>query len=134
MVKPGLLTEAIGRGRIAALALHAQMTGERLDLPQKQAIPKDRLKLIYFAPRVRQCPTDPLTETDRCISCGTCRDCNICVYICGQGAISRHEHPNGAYEFRVEDDLCIGCSFCAAACPSGIWTMVPNLLGGKEKE
>jgi len=134
VVKPGLLTEAIGQGRIAALALHAEVMGEAFELPHKQAIPQERLNLIYFTPRLNQCPTDPLSEAERCISCGTCRDCNICVHICGQNAISRFEHPNGAYEFRVEEERCIGCGFCAAACPSGIWTMVPNLLDGLEKE
>ena len=104
VVKPGLLTQAIGAGRIAALALHAQVTGDPFELPHKQAIPQERLNLIYFTPRLNQCPTDPLLEGDRCISCGTCRDCNICVYICGQNAITRYEHPNGAYEFRVEED------------------------------
>ncbi|MBI5650797.1 MAG: FAD-dependent oxidoreductase [Chloroflexi bacterium] len=92
VVKPGLLTQAIGMGRVAALALHAQVMGEKFALERKKQIPQDRLKLIYFTPRVSMCPTDPLKEGDRCISCGTCRDCNICVFICGQNAISRFEH------------------------------------------
>ena len=134
VVKPGLLTTAIGQGRLAALALHAHASGEGFDLPRKAAIPAERLNLTYFVPRLHQCPTDPLAEADRCISCGTCRDCNICVTICGQNAISRVQHANGAFEFRVDEDSCVGCGFCAAACPSGIWTMVPNLVDDKEKE
>jgi len=127
VVKPGLLADSIGQGRVAALALHAKATGEIFELPRKQVIPLDRLKLLYFSPRSSQYPANPLEESDRCISCGTCRDCNICVYICGQNAITRHEHDNGVVEFSVDDDRCIGCGFCAAACPSGIWTMVQNL-------
>jgi NADPH-dependent glutamate synthase beta subunit-like oxidoreductase/Pyruvate/2-oxoacid:ferredoxin oxidoreductase delta subunit len=125
-VKPGLLAEAIGQGRMTALSMHAHAMEEAFELPRKQPISIDRLKLIYFTPREKQIPTDPLTEAERCISCGTCRDCNICVYICGQNAITRQELANGAFEFRVDEEHCIGCGFCAAACPSGIWTMIPN--------
>ncbi len=127
VVKPGLLADAIGQGRVAALALNARLTGESFDLPHRQVIPLERLKLLYFSPRPREYPLNPLEESDRCISCGTCRECNICVTICGQNAISRRENQDSAVEFRVDEDRCIGCGFCAAACPSGIWTMIPNM-------
>jgi Fe-S-cluster-containing hydrogenase component 2 len=31
--------------------------------------------------------------------------------------------PEGAYEYVVDEDRCIGCGFCAGVCPCGIWTL-----------
>jgi putative selenate reductase len=133
-VRPGLLTEAIGAGRIAALAAHADVMEDSFELPRRKQIPPDRLHLAYFAPLPQSRPTDALAEVDRCISCGTCRDCNICVHICPQKAITRSEMRHGEYEFTVADDLCTGCGICAAACPSGIWTMIPTRVAEAERE
>jgi len=127
VVKPGLLTEAIGAGRIAALALHGDVTGNPFVPPRKQVIPKTKLHPIYFQ-AWRQPPSDPFGEVDRCISCGTCRDCNMCVEICGQGAIYRIEPNGNGAQFIVDEQKCIGCGFCEAACPCGIWTMERNVM------
>jgi putative selenate reductase len=125
-VRPGLLADAVGGGRTAALAAHADATGAANLPPRKAAIPRERLHLDYFTPQLDSTPVQALEEADRCISCGTCRDCNICVSICGQNAIRRVEEPSGNISFEVDEELCTGCGFCAAACPSGIWTMVPK--------
>jgi putative selenate reductase len=125
-VRPGLLADAIGSGRTAALSAHADATGEPFRPSRKESIPHERLHLEYFTPHTGRIPTQALDEGERCISCGTCRDCSICVSVCGQNAIRRIEEPNGNIFFEVDEELCTGCGFCAAACPSGIWTMVPK--------
>jgi len=62
-----------------------------------------------------------------CASCGSCRDCSVCVTVCPQNAISRRDLGGGAYEYVVDPDRCIGCGFCAGACPCGIWQLVENV-------
>jgi ferredoxin len=47
-------------------------------------------------------------------------DSGICVAFCPQAAIGRMEIIPAGYEYRlVDENRCIGCGFCAGACPSG---------------
>lgn len=127
VVKLGLITDAIGAGRIAAEAISAILAGKQ---PERgSSSPKidcARVRLEYLDPRlarfngVKEC-------AEQCASCGACRDCGVCVSICPQGAISRQGNGNGSFEMKVDAERCIGCGFCAGACPCGIWGM-------KEKE
>jgi Fe-S-cluster-containing hydrogenase component 2 len=48
------------------------------------------------------------------------------VAICPEAAISRLEKEGDAYEYAVTADRCIGCGFCAGACPCGVWNLVEN--------
>jgi len=36
-------------------------------------------------------------------------------------------YEDGSYEYAVDEELCIGCGFCAGICPCGIWEMVENI-------
>lgn len=124
-VKLGLLTEAIGAGRKAAQAICDMLEGKRPRLDHKTMIDPHRVKLEYYDPRlvefhdVHECGT-------QCASCGACRDCGLCVSICPQSAISRKDLGNGDFEMVVDPERCIGCGFCAGACPCGIWNLVEN--------
>jgi len=125
VVRPGLLTDAIGAGRKAAQAIGAILQGQRPAIDERPTIDARRVKSAYLDARVNgfedlgQCGSN-------CLSCGTCRDCGICVAICPQGAISRVAKDGGDYAYQVNPDRCIGCGFCAGACPCGVWNLVPN--------
>jgi Fe-S-cluster-containing hydrogenase component 2 len=124
-VRLGLLTEAIGAGRKAAEAIDALLKGEEVSFDTLPPIPTARIKLEYYDPRVKGFG-DVDDCAGECASCGSCRDCSVCVTICPQNAISRNDLAGGAYEYAVDPNLCIGCGFCAGACPCGIWQLVEN--------
>mgnify|MGYP000489455919 FL=1 len=125
MVKPGLLTDAIGAGRKAAAAITEMLEGRRPVSDTRQMIDKRRISLEYFDPRILD--YDDIDHCgSQCSSCGSCRDCGICVAVCPNSAISRAETPEGGYEYVVDAERCIGCGFCAGACPCGIWDLVEN--------
>jgi NADPH-dependent glutamate synthase beta subunit-like oxidoreductase/glutamate synthase domain-containing protein 3/NAD-dependent dihydropyrimidine dehydrogenase PreA subunit len=125
VVGPGLITDAIGAGRKAALSIDRIIEGKSPDhgeiLP---LIDKQRISLEYYNPKNRP---DTLSDCGSdCASCGNCKDCGICVAVCPEGAIERVELDTDAFEYRANSDLCIGCGFCKGACPCGIWDLVPN--------
>uniref|UniRef100_A0A7C4MNR1 Pyridine nucleotide-disulfide oxidoreductase n=1 Tax=Desulfatirhabdium butyrativorans TaxID=340467 RepID=A0A7C4MNR1_9BACT len=124
-VRPGLLTDAIGMGRKAAEAIHRMLTRTSESREERSVIDKGRISLEYFDPRIERFE-DIDACGSQCASCGTCRDCGVCVAVCPQAAIERVELPTGGYEYRSIDDRCIGCGFCVGACPCGVWNLVEN--------
>jgi NADPH-dependent glutamate synthase beta subunit-like oxidoreductase/glutamate synthase domain-containing protein 3/NAD-dependent dihydropyrimidine dehydrogenase PreA subunit len=126
-VKPGLITDSIGAGRRAAKAIDDMLAGRKPSGDSRKMIDKTRITLEYFDPRITDYK-DLQSCGTQCSSCGACRDCGICEAVCPQAAISRAERPGTetGYEYIVNPDLCIGCGFCAGACPCGIWALVEN--------
>ena len=125
-IKPGRLTDAIGSGRKAAWAVEQYLAGTDEPFPQKQQIPADRLAKAYFE-RCHHCELgDPVDDHTRCVSCGTCRDCKMCLESCPQKAITRVEHEDGSWEYQSDPNRCIGCGICAGVCPCGVWTIQDN--------
>ncbi len=54
------------------------------------------------------------------------KDC-LCLYVCPVGAT---DTENG----QVDWDKCIGCGKCAASCPSGAISMVPDVMPPQQKK
>lgn len=125
-IRPGRLVDAVGAGGQAAFAADAYLTGGTYTPEQKQKIPAGRISTAYFK-KCHSCdvPT-PNEDYQRCISCGTCRDCHMCMKSCPENAISRVTLPEGGYQYISESAKCIGCGICSGICPCGIWTMYDN--------
>ncbi len=126
-VKPGLLTDAIGSGRKAALAILRRIESGIPEADGRSTIELQRISLEYFDPRLTEFE-DVDSCGSQCSSCGACRDCGICVAVCPQAAIRRVALIPDGYEYRVDADRCIGCGFCVGACPDGVWNLVENPL------
>lgn len=122
IVRPGLLTHAIGHGRRAAEVIDDLFNNRRPKTDTKDMIDYTRMTLEYFDPRVIEF-SDMNHCGSECSSCGSCRDCYICDTVCPQTAISRNELEGGGFERVVDPDKCIACGFCANSCPCGIWDM-----------
>jgi NADPH-dependent glutamate synthase beta subunit-like oxidoreductase/ferredoxin len=145
IVRPGLLTHAVGAGRRAALTIDAMLEGRHPvhdpslmresdrtalefvdpEAERSETIDYSRITLEYFDPR-KKTFNDTRDCAAQCSSCGSCRDCGLCVEICPQGAITRVDLGREKFEMVSNAELCIGCGFCAQACPCGIWSMHPN--------
>ena len=59
-----------------------------------------------------------LDEARRCLNCGVCNRCDLCLVFCPDAAISRDD---GGYAVAME--YCKGCGVCAEECPRGAIVM-----------
>jgi len=124
-VRLGLLTEAIGMGRVASREIDNLLRGRQDTYDQLPTIDTERVRLEYYDPRLVSFE-DTLSCASSCASCGACRDCGVCDTLCPQNAISRRALEGEEYEYIVNADRCIGCGFCTKSCPCGIWRLTEN--------
>ena len=137
----GLVSIAIGQGRFAAEAIDARLRGKELFKPHvPPIISADKVKLDWYKPAERHERThvsveerdmetevergltgeEVLEESQRCMSCGMCMDCETCWMYCTNNAFERL--PKGEH-YKVKLELCNGCKKCAEACPCGFIEM-----------
>lgn len=127
VIKPGRLTDAIGDGiKAAYYADQYVQGGEYVPFPEKVQIPAERLNKAYFT-KCHHCDIgEPAEDHNRCVSCGECRDCRMCLESCPEKAISRIQNEDGSWTYVSDPNRCIGCGICAGVCPCGIWSISDN--------
>ncbi len=113
---PSSVVESMAAGRSVAYAVHQDLSGERLS-PQKNSrpahkdfppIPKDipslaRPNMPERQPGVRQnnfaevalglTEAQVISEAERCLQCGICSECLLCVEVCAAIGAINHEEP-----------------------------------------
>lgn len=62
-------------------------------------------------------------EAQRCLSCGTCIECDGCFGACPEDAIFRLGAGKG---YEIDVNRCSGCGVCAEQCPCGALHMTPE--------
>ncbi len=65
---------------------------------------------------------EAMHEATRCLNCGVCTECDVCLIFCPDAAITRA--AGGGYAIAM--DYCKGCGVCAAECPRGAITMTQD--------
>lgn len=141
------VTVAVGHGKKAARNIHAWLSGGQYQPAGKHQIAAfDTLNTWYYtdAPQTQQTQLElvrrqsgfdevlqgltednALYEARRCLSCGNCFECDNCYGICPDNAVKKLG-PGERFEFNY--DYCKGCGMCAAECPCGAITMVPEAV------
>ncbi len=144
-VNLGLVTDAIGRGRIAAETIDRNLRGETVETENNlpPLVKTDRMRLDHYekkdpakavsipvAERLAGMETEVnltnsqeeiLEESRRCMSCGYCFDCEKCWLFCQDQVIDKPMEKGAIYSFKLEN--CTGCKKCAEECPCGFIDM-----------
>ncbi len=138
-----LATTAVGHGRRAAEAIERSFTGKPVPEDRMTVIRTDRMQLSHYQKLERARPqelevterfADPdrevsvgltvdaaIAETQRCMSCGYCFDCEKCWMYCQDQAIEKPMQKGVLYGWKLQN--CTGCSKCAEICPCGFIEM-----------
>jgi 2-oxoacid:acceptor oxidoreductase gamma subunit (pyruvate/2-ketoisovalerate family) len=144
----GTVAGAIGSGRRSAIQIHNALSGAHVeitehaewrrdvDIWQDEVIRADAMRLHLFErlpssegaavpPEARRSTfdeihmglTDP-AEAKRCLSCGVCNECDLCVTYCPEGVLSRVGH-----DLVFDYAYCKGCGICVTECPRNVILM-----------
>ena len=136
----GRVVDAIASGRRTAYSIDGSLRGQAVEAkPVQELASFEEINTAYFprqaAVKMPELPVEKRSsnfseinlgisikegkkESERCFSCGVCRECNNCVYFCPDICVSVSD---GNYEFDYE--YCKGCGICDHECPVGVIKM-----------
>jgi len=143
----GIATEAIGKAREAAEAMHYNLRKEEIPHPDPlKVVGPDRIKMSWYKDADPQKRTmtpvaerwadvnaeidhglsqeQTLAEADRCFSCGSCFYCENCWMYCTPGCFSKLPEPSPGTYYKLDIATCDGCTKCADECPCGYLDMI----------
>ena len=143
------VTIAVGHGKHAARHIDAYLRGTKYRRgPRNPVIGHERLHIWYrtHAPKVEQerlpvnerqtnfdeimrnlSKSDAIFESQRCLSCGNCFECDGCYGACPEGAVIKLG-PGRRYRFDYA--LCTGCAVCFEQCPCHAIEMIDEPQAG----
>ncbi|MBK8611427.1 MAG: NAD(P)-binding protein [Chitinophagaceae bacterium] len=138
-------TIAIGHGKKAAKYIDAFLQGKTFQKAEKHPTAGYRKLHMWYkteAPLKEQVKLAPLVaakyfvevvaglsekearyESQRCLSCGNCFECDGCFAACPEDAIIKLG-PGNRYKFNY--DACTGCAICYEQCPCHAIDMIPE--------
>jgi formate dehydrogenase beta subunit len=145
------VTTAVGHGKKAARNIDAWLRADvTAALPRHELASFEMLRLWYHAEARRRgqstidverrrqtfdeviggfTPDEARYESQRCLSCGNCFECDGCYSACPEQAVIKlGAGSRYAYDF----DKCTGCAICYDQCPCGAITMEAEQ--GKKQE
>jgi NADPH-dependent glutamate synthase beta subunit-like oxidoreductase len=144
----GTVAAAIGSGRRAAVQVHNTLSGDSMVISERAEARRDvddwcdevirsgDIKLHLFERHPSKSGATlpagerrstfaeihaglPDTgEATRCLSCGVCNECDLCVTYCPEGVLKRVGN-----EFVFDYSYCKGCGVCMAECPRSVILM-----------
>lgn len=139
------VTTAVGHGARAAGHIDAYLRGIRREPHLAQAIATFDLLHLWFYTDAEQrvqsradlrrrrtsfeevqrglSQADAVFEARRCLSCGSCFECDGCFAACPEDAIVK---LGPGLRYRIDYERCTGCAICVEQCPCHAMEMVPE--------
>ncbi len=132
---PKNFIDALASGRKAALSIHRYLSGGDLKKNREEGIHIDLVSVPIDMLETRHRIQEPILpieersdfkevnllpdedsiieEAKRCLHCGSCFQCDLCMDQCPEGAISKRD---GGYV--IDYSKCTGCRICVQDCPT----------------